>query len=87
VPDLRRCTGADHRPPPEGGSCPCGMVTRVPARRHTVEDPLRELLAHALAEGDEDGGASGSASRADRVLAALEASGLLALRTGDPLSA
>ncbi|MGY1747023.1 hypothetical protein [Blastococcus sp. SYSU D00695] len=27
------CRGGDHRAPQDGGSCPCGMVTRVPARR------------------------------------------------------
>jgi hypothetical protein len=93
VPDLRRCPGADHRPPPEGGSCACGMVTRVPARRSVSQDPLRQLLQRALGEdvegrlADDGGRASGSPSRTDRVLAALDAAGLLTLRTGEPVSA
>jgi hypothetical protein len=39
------CRGGDHRAPQSGGSCPCGMVTRIPARRPAPEPPGADVLA------------------------------------------
>ena len=35
MPPRVLCPGGDHRPPATGGSCACGMVTRVPSRTAT----------------------------------------------------
>jgi hypothetical protein len=54
------CPGGDHRPPPTGGSCACGMVTRVPtatapARPEPVVRPeVRDALARCLYDGPGD---------------------------------
>ena len=54
------CPGGDHRPPPTGGSCACGMVTRVPpaqapARpRPSVRPEVRDALARCLYDGPGD---------------------------------
>jgi hypothetical protein len=85
-----RCSGGNHVAPKTGGSCPCGMVTRLPA----VDEPPPEvlaLLAQCLDDGSEvlDAAASGLLrERADRLLAALTTAGLR-LSTGavDRLSA
>ncbi|TFV55981.1 hypothetical protein E4P41_16305 [Geodermatophilus sp. DF01-2] len=66
----RTCTGGDHRPPPAGGACACGMVTRIPARRADPTVAVRELLAQSL------DGAPDPTQAADRLLAALAAAGL-----------
>lgn len=91
------CTGGDHRPPPWGGSCACGMVTRVPRRSATsdvaplVRSEVRDLIARCLYDGLDDRLApdasdgrpeqervSGSLRlRADRILIALAAAGLV----------
>ncbi|MGY1833791.1 hypothetical protein ACI79P_01620 [Blastococcus sp. SYSU DS0510] len=75
------CPSGDHRPPAEGGSCDCGMVTRIP-----VDVPLagpvdvRRVLARCL---DEDaGGASAPGApaveqRVGRLLAALADAGFV----------
>ncbi len=39
------CTGGQHLAPATGGSCPCGMVTRIPAPKRPPAGPPPELLA------------------------------------------
>ncbi|NEK57858.1 hypothetical protein GCU56_08235 [Geodermatophilus sabuli] len=84
------CPGGDHRAPKTGGSCACGMVTRIPAARRAAAQPPAEvlaLLARCLDEGSDglDAVASGLLSqRADRLLAALTTAGLV-LSTGSEL--
>ncbi|SOC46971.1 hypothetical protein SAMN05660748_0551 [Blastococcus aggregatus] len=77
------CAHGDHRAPVTGGSCRCGMVTRVPVARPVAsgDSRARDLIARCLA------GRGGVADlpdlrlRADRVLDALAAAGLeVALR-------
>ncbi len=72
------CRGGDHRAPQTGGSCPCGMVTRIPARR-PVPEPLGAdvlaLLERCLRDGPSvlDPVASGLLrERAAQLLAALD---------------
>ena len=78
-----RCSGGNHPAPRTGGSCPCGMVTRIPARKRPAAGPPPEilaLLAQCLDDGSEvlDAAASGLLrERADRLLAALSTAGLL----------
>jgi len=54
------CPGGDHRPPPTGGSCACGMVTRVPTAqvavrpRPSVRPEVRDALARCLYDGPGD---------------------------------
>jgi hypothetical protein len=71
----RTCTGGDHRPPPAGGSCACGMVTRTPVRGADPATAVRDLLVRTL-DGSPD-----PAQAADRLLTALAAAGI-ALRPG-----
>src|SRR3954464_3249440 len=60
MPPRVLCPGGDHRPPASGGSCACGMVTRVPSRRAPVRPgPLvppdvRDMLARCLYDGPGD---------------------------------
>jgi hypothetical protein len=60
MPPRLPCTGGDHRPPASGGSCECGMVTRVPSPRPPVRPgPLvppdvRDMLARCLYDGPGD---------------------------------
>ena len=77
------CTGGKHLPPATGGSCPCGMVTRIPARKRPPAGPPPEVLA-LLAQCLDDGvGALDAASagllwaRADRLMSALTTAGLV----------
>jgi hypothetical protein len=97
------CPGGDHRPPATGGSCACGMVTRVPSRRAPVRPgPLvrpevRDMLARCLYDGPGDPLAADASDhrppamrmssllrlRADRVLAALFAAGLVVTTDGE----
>lgn len=74
------CHGGDHRAPRTGGSCPCGMVTLVPARKPAAppEDDVLALLERYLREGPEaldPGAAALLRERASRLLAALDAGG------------
>lgn len=76
------CTGGKHLPPAAGGSCPCGMVTRIPAPKRPAAGPPAEVLA-LLAQCLDDGvGALDAAAagllraRADRLVAALTTAGL-----------
>ena len=83
------CPGSDHRAPADGGSCACGMVTRVPAVAPPPEKDVRHLLARCLDDGpsarsgDDAPEAVGAVSsplvqeRVDRVLAALADAGLV----------
>jgi hypothetical protein len=78
MPDSALCPGSDHRAPATGGSCPCGMVTRIPARGPTPKVDVRELLAACLREGSSDAAVAAAVEqRADRILAALAAAGLV----------
>jgi hypothetical protein len=76
------CSGGKHLAPKTGGSCPCGMVTRIPAAKRPASGPSPEvlaLLAQCLGEGSEglDAAASGLLrERADRLLAAFTTAGL-----------
>ena len=60
MPPRVLCPGGDHRPPATGGSCACGMVTRVPTRmppvrpgRHSCR-PRSATLARCLYDGPGD---------------------------------
>jgi hypothetical protein len=81
--DPWKCPGSNHVPPVTGGSCPCGMVTRIPARKKPVAGPPPEvlaLLAQCLGDGSTalDAVASGLLrERADRLVAALTTAGLV----------
>lgn len=81
--DPWKCPGSNHVAPATGGSCPCGMVTRIPARRKPAAGPPPEVLA-LLAQCLHDGSASLDAvaagllhERADRLVAALATAGLV----------
>jgi hypothetical protein len=78
-----KCSGGKHTAPQTGGSCPCGMVTRIPARKRPVAGPPPEVLA-LLAQCLDDGASSLDAAaagllreRADRLMAALSTAGLV----------
>ena len=97
------CPGGDHRPPATGGSCACGMVTRVPPPQAPVRPgPLvrpevRDALARCLYDGPGDPLAPDSTDhrpddmrisgllrlRADRMIAALKAAGLVVTVDGE----
>ncbi len=78
-----KCSGGRHLAPKTGGSCPCGMVTRIPAPERPAAGPPPEvlaLLAQCLNDGSQalDAAASGLLrERADRLLAALTTAGLV----------
>ncbi len=81
------CPRGDHRAPKTGGSCACGMVTRIPARRAPVVQPpaappaeVLALLAQCLDDGVQALDATTIAllrARADRLLSALTTAGLV----------
>ncbi len=89
MPAREDCPGNDHRAPVEGGSCPCGMVTRIPAAQPSPRIDVRDVLALCLYDGpgdpltaDDPRRADVSMSsllrqRADQVLAALADAGLV----------
>ena len=97
------CPGGDHRPPATGGTCACGMVTRVPSRTAPVRPgPLvrpevRDAIARCLYDGPGDPLAPDATDhrpddlrisgllrlRADRMLAALAAAGLVVTVDGE----
>ncbi len=73
------CAHGDHRAPVTGGTCRCGMVTRVPAPRPEApgDARVRDLIAGCLAGR---GGVADLADlrvRADRVLDALATAGFV----------
>ncbi len=78
-----RCSGGNHLAPKAGGSCPCGMVTRILAPKRPAAGPPPEvlaLLAQCLDDGSEALDAAASRllrERADRLLAALTTAGLV----------
>ena len=74
-----RCSGGNHHAPKTGGSCPCGMVTRLPVPADEPPPEVLELLAQCLEDGIEglDAGAVMLLrERADRLLAAFSTAGL-----------
>jgi hypothetical protein len=78
-----KCSGGRHLAPKTGGSCPCGMVTRIPAPPRPPAGPPPEvlaLLAQCLNDGPQalDAAASGLLrERADQLMAALTTAGLV----------
>ncbi len=78
-----KCSGGKHLAPKTGGSCPCGMVTRILAPKRPVAGPPPEvlaLLAQCLNDGSQalDAAASGLLrERADQLMAALTTAGLV----------
>jgi hypothetical protein len=103
MPPRASCPGGDHRPPSTGGSCACGMVTRIPtstpvrtAPRPLVPPEVRDALARCLYDGPGDPLAPDAADhrpddvrmsgilrrRADRMIAALAAAGLVVTADG-----
>jgi hypothetical protein len=77
------CSGGKHLPPATGGSCACGMVTRIPAPKRPSAAPPSEVLA-LLAQCLDDGvgGLDAAAAgllraRADRLMSALSTHGLV----------
>jgi len=106
MPPRVSCPGADHRPPPTGGSCACGMVTRIPTAppvravlRPIVPPEVRDALARCLYDGPGDPLAPDATDhrpddmrmsgilrrRADRMIAALAAAGLMVTSDGEVL--
>ena len=105
MPPRSLCPGGDHRPPATGGSCACGMVTRIPtaapaprkAPRPLVSPEVRDALARCLYDGPGDPLANDLTDhrpadvrmssilrqRADRMLAALAAAGLVVTADGE----
>ncbi len=89
-----KCSGGKHLAPTTGGSCACGMVTRIPARNRPPAGPPPEVLA-LLAQCLDDGSAAFEAvaagllrERADQLLAALSTAGLvLSAKAPDQLAA
>ncbi|MFD2094193.1 hypothetical protein [Blastococcus deserti] len=77
------CSGGKHLAPTTGGSCPCGMVTRIPAPARPAVGPspeVRALLVQCLDDGSEalEAAASGLLrERADRLMAAFASAGLV----------
>ena len=74
-----RCSGGNHVPPKTGGSCPCGMVTRLPPPADEVPPEVLALLAQCLDDGVEGLDAATARllrERADRLLAAFTTAGL-----------
>jgi hypothetical protein len=72
------CTGGKHLAPATGGSCPCGMVTRIPAPKRPPAGPppeVRAMLAEYLDEWSESLEAAAS-----RLLRELEAAASRLLR-------
>jgi hypothetical protein len=65
------CTGGQHLAPATGGSCPCGMVTRIPAPKRPPAGPPPEVLA-TLAQYLDEWSESLEAA-ASRLLTELEA--------------
>ena len=92
--ELARCSGGKHNAPRTGGSCPCGMVTRIPAPARPVAGPSPEVLALLARCLDDGSGGLDAATagllreRADRLLAAFMTAGLsLSAGTVDRLAA
>ena len=102
MPPRAYCPGGDHRPPSTGGSCACGMVTRVLSRAPVTTAPplvppqVRDALARCLYDGPGDPLAPDVTDhrpddvrmsailrrRADRMIAAMAAAGLVVTADG-----
>ena len=103
MPPRADCPGGDHRPPATGGSCACGMVTRVLSRKPQpvlavplVRPDLRDVFARCLYDGPGDPLAPDATDhrpdemrmstilrrRAERMLAALAAAGVVVTAVG-----
>lgn len=81
------CPRSDHRAPVTGGSCPCGMVTRVPAAQPSRATQLRDVLARCLDDGSARPAVDAASpvllqGRVDRVLAAFADAGLVVASGG-----
>jgi hypothetical protein len=112
MPPRALCPGGDHRPPATGGSCACGMVTRVvtarpkprparPAPGPLIRPEVRDALARCLYDGPGDPLAPDASDhrpdamrmsgilrlKAEKMLAALAAAGLVITEDGDVLQA
>jgi hypothetical protein len=72
------CTGGKHVAPATGGSCPCGMVTRIPAPKRPPAGPPPEVLAMRAQYLDE--WSQSLEAAASRVLRELEAAASRVLR-------
>jgi hypothetical protein len=78
-----KCSGGKHLAPKTGGSCPCGMVTRIPAPgKHAAGPPPEVLALLAQCLNNEAEALDAAASRvlrerADRLLAAFTTAGLV----------
>ena len=104
MPPRVSCPGGDPRPPTTGGSCACGMVTKIrtspPLRtpaRPIVPPDVRDALARCLYDGPGDPLAPDVTDhrpddmrmsgilrrRADRMIAALAAAGLMVTADGE----
>ena len=106
MPPRALCPGGDHRPPATGGSCACGMVTRVVTRKAKpvrsgppplVRPEVRDALARCLYDGPGDPLAPDATDhrpdalrmsgilrrKAEKMLAALAAAGLVITEDGD----
>ena len=80
---TRTCSSGKHSGPQTGGSGPCGVVTRIPARKTAPTGRSPEVMA-LLAQCLDDGSPALDAAtdgllreRADRLLAALTTAGLV----------
>ena len=76
------CPRSDHRAPATGGSCACGMVTRIPAAQPSRATLLRDVLARCLDDGSPRHAVDAVDApllerRVDRVLAAFADAGLV----------
>ena len=106
MPPRALCPGGDHRPPATGGSCACGMVTRVVTRKPEpvrpgppplVRPEVRDALARCLYDGPGDPLAPDASdhrpdamrmsgilrNKAEKMLAALAAAGLVITEDGE----
>jgi len=72
------CTGGKHLAPATGGSCPCGMVTRIPAPKRPPAGPPPEVLAMRAQYLDE--WSESLEAAASQVLRELEAAASRLLR-------
>jgi hypothetical protein len=99
MPPRAFCPGGDHRPPATGGSCACGMVTRIPSPRAVtpersargtgapgplVPPEVRDALARCLYDGPGDPLAPDAS---DHRPAAMRMSEMLRLRADRVLAA
>ena len=112
MPPRALCPGGDHRPPATGGSCACGMVTRVVTTRSApkpvrsapaplIRPEVRDALARCLYDGPGDPLAHDASDhrpdamrmsgilrrKAEQMLAALAAAGLVITEDGELLQA